>query len=104
MKNVWGRSLRTGVGLQLEHSMVTVCSMPRLEASLPLTQTGWLGILPALRVQHRHRKAPQWGERCGLHMRYVLLDRITALEPPEGAAGVKCVSLSDDIFVDHFPG
>jgi 3-hydroxyacyl-[acyl-carrier-protein] dehydratase len=37
-------------------------------------------------------------------MRYVLLDRITSLEPPERATGVKCVSLSDDIFVDHFPG
>jgi len=30
-------------------------------------------------------------------MRYVLLDRITALEPPERARGVKCVSLSDDV-------
>jgi 3-hydroxyacyl-[acyl-carrier-protein] dehydratase len=37
-------------------------------------------------------------------VRYVLLDRITVLEPPELARGVKCVSLSDDIFVDHFPG
>lgn len=37
-------------------------------------------------------------------MRYVLLDRITTLEPPELARGQKCVSLSDDIFVDHFPG
>lgn len=37
-------------------------------------------------------------------VRYVLLDRITALEPPELARGIKCVSLSDDIFVDHFPG
>jgi len=37
-------------------------------------------------------------------MRYVLLDRITSLEPPEFAAGLKCVSLADDIFVDHFPG
>ena len=37
-------------------------------------------------------------------MRYVLLDRITALEPPERARGVKCVSLSDDVFADHFPG
>lgn len=37
-------------------------------------------------------------------MRYVLLDRITSLNPPESAAGVKCVSLADDIFVDHFPG
>jgi 3-hydroxymyristoyl/3-hydroxydecanoyl-(acyl carrier protein) dehydratase len=37
-------------------------------------------------------------------MRYVLLDKITSLRPPESATGVKCVSLSDDIFVDHFPG
>jgi 3-hydroxyacyl-[acyl-carrier-protein] dehydratase len=37
-------------------------------------------------------------------MRYVLLDRITALEPPARARGVKCVSLSDDVFADHFPG
>jgi 3-hydroxyacyl-[acyl-carrier-protein] dehydratase len=37
-------------------------------------------------------------------VRYILLDRITELTPPELARGVKCVSLSDDIFVDHFPG
>jgi 3-hydroxyacyl-[acyl-carrier-protein] dehydratase len=37
-------------------------------------------------------------------VRYLLLDRITALDPPERATGVKCVSLSDDIFADHFPG
>lgn len=37
-------------------------------------------------------------------MRYILLDRITVLHPPELARGVKCVSLSDDIFADHFPG
>jgi 3-hydroxyacyl-[acyl-carrier-protein] dehydratase len=37
-------------------------------------------------------------------VRYILLDRITELAPPEIARGVKCVSLSDDIFVDHFPG
>ncbi len=37
-------------------------------------------------------------------MRYILLDRITLLEPGQRAHGVKCVSLSDDIFVDHFPG
>ena len=34
----------------------------------------------------------------------MLLDRITALSPPEVATGIKCVSLSDDVFVDHFPG
>jgi len=37
-------------------------------------------------------------------VRYVLLDRITTLDPPEVARGVKCVSLSDDVFADHFPG
>ena len=37
-------------------------------------------------------------------MRYILLDRITQLSPPELARGVKCVSLSDDLFADHFPG
>ena len=34
----------------------------------------------------------------------MLLDRITRLAPPTVAEGVKCVSLSDDIFEDHFPG
>lgn len=37
-------------------------------------------------------------------MRYLLLDRITLLDPPAIARGVKCVSLSDDVFMDHFPG
>ena len=37
-------------------------------------------------------------------MRYVLLDRITALDPPRSARGVKCVTLSDDVFEHHFPG
>jgi 3-hydroxymyristoyl/3-hydroxydecanoyl-(acyl carrier protein) dehydratase len=37
-------------------------------------------------------------------MRYLLIDRITELRPPELATAVKCVSLSDDFFVDHFPG
>ena len=37
-------------------------------------------------------------------MRYILLDRITTLQPPELARGVKCVSLSDDCMADHFPG
>lgn len=36
-------------------------------------------------------------------MRYLLLDRITQLRPPHASA-VKCVSLADDCFVDHFPG
>src|SRR5262245_1843413 len=37
-------------------------------------------------------------------MRYVLLDRITALEPPRRATALKCVSLAEDVFADHFPG
>jgi 3-hydroxymyristoyl/3-hydroxydecanoyl-(acyl carrier protein) dehydratase len=37
-------------------------------------------------------------------MRYLLLDRITELAPPERARGVKAVSLSEDLFADHFPG
>ena len=37
-------------------------------------------------------------------MRYLLLDRITELAPPERARGLKCVSLADDVFADHFPG
>ncbi len=37
-------------------------------------------------------------------MRYLLLDRITELSPPERATAIKCVSLADDVFVDHFPG
>ena len=37
-------------------------------------------------------------------MRYLLLDRIVTLRPPELATAVKCVSLADDVFVDHFPG
>lgn len=37
-------------------------------------------------------------------MRYFLIDRIDELVPPERATAVKCVSLSDDVFEDHFPG
>jgi len=37
-------------------------------------------------------------------MRYFLLDRILSLHPPERATAVKCVSLADDVFADHFPG
>jgi len=39
-----------------------------------------------------------------VRVRYILLDRITTLDPPELARGLKCISLADDIFVDHFPG
>ena len=37
-------------------------------------------------------------------MRFLLLDRITALDPPHSAQALKCISLADDLFVDHFPG
>jgi 3-hydroxyacyl-[acyl-carrier-protein] dehydratase len=37
-------------------------------------------------------------------VRYYMIDRITQLSPPERAQAVKCVSLSDDVFLDHFPG
>lgn len=37
-------------------------------------------------------------------MRFVLLDRITHFDPPREARGIKCVSLSDDVFTDHFYG
>ncbi|MGH9487600.1 MAG: 3-hydroxyacyl-ACP dehydratase FabZ family protein [Terriglobales bacterium] len=37
-------------------------------------------------------------------MRYLLLDRITELQPGSHAVGHKCVALSEDYFNDHFPG
>ncbi|MEZ4370190.1 MAG: 3-hydroxyacyl-ACP dehydratase FabZ family protein [Polyangiaceae bacterium] len=36
-------------------------------------------------------------------MRYILLDRITFVQPGELARGIKCVSLTDEILHDHFP-
>lgn len=36
-------------------------------------------------------------------MRYFLLDKLTALVPGERAAGVKCVTLTDEVLHDHFP-
>lgn len=36
-------------------------------------------------------------------MRFYLLDKINELVPEVKATGVKCVSLSDDIFNEHFP-
>ena len=36
-------------------------------------------------------------------MRYYLLDKVTTLVPGERAAGVKCVTLSDEVLHDHFP-
>ena len=36
-------------------------------------------------------------------MSFILIDRIDVLEAGVRAAGVKCVALSDPVFVDHFP-
>jgi 3-hydroxyacyl-[acyl-carrier-protein] dehydratase len=37
-------------------------------------------------------------------MRYLLLDRITELQPGSHAVGRKCAAASEDYFADHFPG
>jgi 3-hydroxyacyl-[acyl-carrier-protein] dehydratase len=37
-------------------------------------------------------------------MRFLMVDRITSMEPPLRARGIKCVSLSEDVFADHFTG
>jgi 3-hydroxyacyl-[acyl-carrier-protein] dehydratase len=37
-------------------------------------------------------------------VRYFLVDRIEELKPLAYAVGVKCVSLSEDCFDEHFPG
>jgi len=37
-------------------------------------------------------------------MRYLLLDRISELQPGSHAVGWKCVAASEDYFADHFPG
>ena len=37
-------------------------------------------------------------------MRYYLLDKVTSLAAGERASGIKCVTLSDEILHDHFPG
>jgi 3-hydroxyacyl-[acyl-carrier-protein] dehydratase len=37
-------------------------------------------------------------------MRFYLVDRITELDPGVSIRGVKCWTLSDEIFADHFPG
>ncbi len=37
-------------------------------------------------------------------MRFFMLDKITGWEVGVSARGVKCVSLSEDFFDDHFPG
>ena len=36
-------------------------------------------------------------------MRYILLDRITALDIGVRATGIKCVTLTDEVLHDHFP-
>ncbi|WP_437291807.1 3-hydroxyacyl-ACP dehydratase FabZ family protein [Sorangium sp. So ce406] len=36
-------------------------------------------------------------------MRYILLDRITAVEPGRSARGLKAVTLTDEVLHDHFP-
>jgi len=37
-------------------------------------------------------------------MRFYLLDRITKLETGKNIEGIKCWTLSDEIFNEHFPG
>lgn len=37
-------------------------------------------------------------------MRFFLLDRITLIDPGKTAEGIKCWSLDNSIFQDHFPG
>jgi 3-hydroxyacyl-[acyl-carrier-protein] dehydratase len=37
-------------------------------------------------------------------MRFLLLDRIESLIPLESASAIKCWSLDNEIFKDHFPG
>ncbi len=36
-------------------------------------------------------------------MRWLLVDKVTALVPGERAGGVKCVTLTDPVLHDHFP-
>lgn len=37
-------------------------------------------------------------------MRHYWVDRVDLIEPGVRAEGVKCVALSEDVFLDHFPG
>lgn len=37
-------------------------------------------------------------------MRFFLVDRITEIIPGKSASGIKCWSLDNEIFQDHFPG
>lgn len=36
-------------------------------------------------------------------MRYYLIDKVTELTPGTRAAGIKCVTLTDEVLHDHFP-
>lgn len=37
-------------------------------------------------------------------MRFFLVDRVTEIIPGKSASGIKCWSLDNEIFQDHFPG
>ncbi len=37
-------------------------------------------------------------------MRFIMIDRITSFTSGESAEAIKCLSLSNEIFEDHFPG
>jgi 3-hydroxyacyl-[acyl-carrier-protein] dehydratase len=37
-------------------------------------------------------------------MRFLLVDRITDVQPGQSARGIRAVSGSEDFFMDHFPG
>src|ERR1044072_2418920 len=37
-------------------------------------------------------------------MRFYLVDKVLELEPGKSVKGVKCWSMSDEIFNEHFPG
>ena len=37
-------------------------------------------------------------------MRFLLIDKIKELNPGVSAIGVKCWSIDNEIFQDHFPG
>ena len=37
-------------------------------------------------------------------MRWLLVDKITEMVPGEKAVGIKCFTLSESFFIDHFPG
>jgi len=39
----------------------------------------------------------------GVHMRFTLLDRVTAIEPGKSITAIKTLSLSEEYLADHFP-